>query len=75
MIKISLIFSFDTPERSRTYIYESGAELTFKNVTQLYVSENGTHYIDTESDGKFIVRCGWIAIELDIDEWTEPVEV
>lgn len=72
---MSLNYDFFPPERSRTYLYESGVELTLEDVERLHVSENGTHYLDCADGGKYIVRCGWIAIVLDVDEWTAPDEV
>lgn len=57
-------------EKTRTYIFAEG-ESTFENVTHLAVSKRGTHRLRTH-DGKFhIVRCGWLAISLDLPEgWT-----
>lgn len=67
----------DPPERKRTYIFPpayAGApegKLEVTNVTALYVSESGTHYLECDQ-GKVIARCGWTGIMIDVDEWTYP---
>jgi hypothetical protein len=67
----------DPVERKRTYVYppaytgspEGKFELT--NISALYVSESGTHYLECDQ-GKVIARCGWMGIILDVDMWTYP---
>lgn len=61
---------FNKPETRRTYYFAEG-KAEFKGVIALAVSPNGTHYLQTET-GKYIVRCGWLYIDLDIEEWTYP---
>jgi hypothetical protein len=58
-------------ERKRTYIFADGA-VTIENVALICVSPNGTHYLETGSGTKHIVRCGWHKIDLDMDDWTHP---
>lgn len=55
-------------EKSRKYIFPSG-EVEIKDVTGVCVRPSGTHRINAK-DGKYIVQPGWIAIKLDIDNWT-----
>ena len=64
-------------ERKRTYVYPPSyvgaeAKITFTNVTAIHVSESGTHYLECDQ-GRCIARCGWMAIILDVDEWTYPI--
>lgn len=57
------------PERSRTYHFPDGGKVTLKNVTHLLVRPRGTHRLI--ADGvKWVVMPGFVAIELDVDEWT-----
>jgi hypothetical protein len=64
-------------EKSRTYIYPPAyvgapeGRFTVTNVTEINVSPSGTHYLECD-EGKIIMRCGWMAITLDVDEWTHP---
>lgn len=59
-------------ERSRTYLYSDNQKITFKDVTALYVSSSGTHYLEYEGEKKAIVMPGYRAILLDMDKWTYP---
>lgn len=56
-------------ERKRTYVYEK-TKLTYENVVEVKISESGTHYLNLQDGTKVIVAPKWIAIELDIDEWS-----
>lgn len=64
----------DPPERTRVYIFPNGVELHYKNVIAVGVSESGTHRLELAEStgiGRFvIIPPGFIAIELDIDDWT-----
>lgn len=56
-------------EKSRTYHY-AGHSLTIQNVTAVCVRSSGTHRLETADGRKWIVNAGWLAIELDVPEWT-----
>jgi hypothetical protein len=64
-------------EKVRTYIYPPAyvgapeGRFIVTNVTEINVSPSGTHYLECD-EGKVIMRCGWMAILLDVDEWTHP---
>jgi hypothetical protein len=58
------------PERSRTYHYADGRTLAMKDVRALCVRPSGTHRLETADGRKWIVAPGWVAIELDVDDWT-----
>ncbi len=57
-------------ERSRTYHFPDGKTLTLKDVTHLLVRPSGTHRLMTKDGRKWIVPPGWLAVELDVDDWT-----
>ncbi len=57
-------------EKRRTYLYLD-CKIESKNITALYISESETHYLEC-SDGKVIVKPGWVAISIDVDKWTYP---
>ena len=65
--------SLEPAEAKRKYIFGNNPEaiLEFNNVTALYVSDSGTHYLECD-EGKVIVSDGWLAVVLDVDEWTSP---
>lgn len=56
-------------ERSRTYVFPGGERLTYPWVSAIAISERGTHRLELADGKKVIVRCGWLAIELDTDDW------
>jgi hypothetical protein len=58
------------PERSRTYGFVDGGELTVKNVCKVGVRPSGDHRLETTDGKKYIVKGRWNYIILDIDEWT-----
>ncbi len=58
------------PCRKRIYIFPGGDKIEFKNVTEIAVSSSGNHRLNMEDGTKAIVCSGWIAILLDMDEWT-----
>lgn len=55
-------------ERSRTYVFPN-ARYTVEAVTAVAVSASGTHRLESKG-GKRIVPTGWVAIEVDCDEWS-----
>jgi hypothetical protein len=58
-------------ERKRTYIFPE-TDLVFENVTAIFVTLGGTHYLEHGTGKKSIVVPGWIGIDIDVDEWTYP---
>jgi len=56
-------------ENKRTYHYPDG-KFTVENVSAVCVRPSGTHRLETATGQKYIVRAGWLAIELDMDAWT-----
>lgn len=57
-------------ERSRTYRYSDGCALRIENVALICVRPSGSHRLETKDGKKWIIPPGWIAIEIDTDEWT-----
>jgi len=57
-------------EISRTYVYPAGEKYTVEAVISLKVSHSGTHYLQTASGQKIIMRCGWLAIVIDAPSWS-----
>lgn len=52
----------DVNEQSREYVYPNGQGfLTVKNVTEIYVTKSGTHYLNTPA-GHMIVKSGWLGV-------------
>lgn len=56
-------------EKKRTYIFPSG-KVELLNVTAICVRPSGTHRLETQDGRKWIVNPGWLAIELDVQDWT-----
>jgi hypothetical protein len=61
-------------ERSRRYIFPDGEMILLTNISGLFISDSGTHYLNC-TQGKVIVRKGWLAIYIDMDYWTYPKEL
>jgi hypothetical protein len=57
------------PKRGRTYLFPSG-KVAFENVVAVCVRPSGTHRLELADGRKVIVNPGWLAVELDMDEWT-----
>ena len=57
-------------EKSRTYVFDSGFKLTFKDVVRLCVRPSGTHRLETADGLKHIVSNKWIAIHVDTNAWS-----
>lgn len=60
----------DPPETLRIYHFPGGETFRLDNVTALAVSASGTHRLETQDGKKWIVPTGWLAIELDMKDWT-----
>ena len=58
------------PERKRVYHFPGGGKLELTDVTHLLVRPSGSHRLATADGRKWIVQPGWVAIELDVDDWT-----
>lgn len=58
-----------TPERKRTYHFPN-CTFTAENVVAVCVRPSGTHRLETSDGKKYIVSVGWVAVELDVDDWT-----
>lgn len=63
------LIELNPPERSRTYVFAE-KKLKFIDVRKIQVSESGHHRLETADGKKYIVAPKWLAIELDVDEWT-----
>lgn len=61
---------FEIPERKRKYVYPDGTYYELLEVLALAVSSLGTHRLKLSDGTHIIVPTGWIAIELDIDNWS-----
>lgn len=57
------------PERSRTYVFPNG-KYTINNVTAVGVRPSGTHRVEDANGRKYVIPPGWMAVELDVDDWT-----
>ena len=58
------------PERKRVYVFSGGQRIEFENVTKIEVRESGKHRIETADGSKAFVSPGWVALLLDVDQWT-----
>lgn len=63
-------------ERCRTYWFPDPESLGNKqavdieSVVALRVSPTGTHYVETASGRKLIIKNTWLVLEIDSDEWS-----
>lgn len=55
-------------EKWRIYHFPTGT-LKIEHVIKLCVRPSGTHRLETADGTKWIIPVGWIAIEIDSDEW------
>lgn len=60
----------DAPEKSRTYHFPGGDTLTFYDVRAVGVRPSGTHRLETGDGRKHVIAADWLAITLEVDEWT-----
>lgn len=58
------------PEKSRTYTFSTGLKITYENVVRIEVRESGKHRIETADGKKAFICPGWIALDIDVPEWT-----
>lgn len=65
-VKMSKI---EPAERKRIYHFSNGCKLELSDVTDICVRPSGTHRLKTGDGRHWIVQPGWVAIELDIDDW------
>jgi hypothetical protein len=59
----------DPPEKETVYYFPRNEKVELKEVTELIVSDSGTHYLKTKDGKSHTIPIGWIHIELDIEEW------
>lgn len=64
------MIQLETPERKRTYIYPGGERLQVEGVTMIRLGSGYHHYLECADGSKVIMAPGWLAIEIDTDEWT-----
>lgn len=57
-------------EDSRTYTFPGGDRLTFRGVTHIRVSPNGTHFFETADGGKHFMAKNWLHVEIH-GEWID----
>lgn len=62
--------NFEPPERNRRYYFPGGDILEYQNVISLEVRPSGNHRLVLKDGTHVIVAAGWLAIELDINNWT-----
>lgn len=56
-------------EKTRIYTFPGGDTLTLQDITEIIVSNSGTHRI--KANGKLhIIPKTWIHIEIDESDWT-----
>lgn len=56
-------------ETYRTYYFGKDKSVQIPNVTKVAVSDSGTHYLEQEGGGKYIIPPSWIALEIEADTW------
>lgn len=54
-------------ERSRTYIFPDGSSTCVHGVTAIRVSQNHTHFLQTDGGNNHIIRNTWNHIVIDGD--------
>jgi len=58
------------PERKRTYHFATGNTFTVFDVLRVASPPGRSHRIETKDGRKYIVPPGWVAIEIEVDEWS-----
>lgn len=56
-------------ENKRTYIFADGRDVELEHVTAICIRPSGSHRVETASGKKYIISPGWLAIEIETDEW------
>lgn len=56
-------------EQTRIYHFPDGGSFRIERVVRIAIPGT-THRLETKDGRKFIVRCGWMAIELVMKEWS-----
>ena len=59
----------EVKEQSRTYIFPNNQAVRFDNVIKIAVPGT-THRLELADGKKYIVNKGWLAISLDVPEWS-----
>lgn len=49
---------------------EETIKIRVKGVNKFGVGKSGTHRLETEDGKKHIIPTGWVALHLDLEEWT-----
>jgi hypothetical protein len=58
----------DVQEQKRIYYFPQGV-IAVENIVK-FAAPGTTHRLETADGKKFIVNNGWMAIELDVAEWS-----
>ena len=56
-------------ERLRVYVYPTGVRYTVPDVKKLLVKRSGDHLLECEDGTRKIVVAGFIAVEIDSNDW------
>jgi hypothetical protein len=59
----------DVQEQTRTYIFAGNERVVIKGVVK-FANSDSTHRLETSDGSKWIVPKTFLAIELDMKEWT-----
>lgn len=74
-IKGKLMNRYDiSSEQSRTYHYADGTKFTIEDEAWLYISERGSHRVQTVSGEVFYPRADWIALSWIPKNNDDPVQ-
>lgn len=65
-----LSFGVVKGEKSRTYHYGDGTRFTVGEVNRICVRPSGNHRLETSTGRKYIIKEGWVAIEIIADNWS-----
>lgn len=58
-------------ESSRVYMFPNNQELKIENAKVCYISEDGTHKLQTEKGEIYIIPYRWLAFKIQEKEKTE----
>lgn len=65
-----LEFETVSKETSRVYHFPDRSTFAVFHVCKINVRPNGTHRLETTSGAKYIIRAGWVAIEIEAEFWS-----